>query len=132
MNREPLGIYLNIPDDELCVDLWSTKSQKIKEQSRYLLSTNILNYSVIQSFAIALRPIEMSIIKNIRGSGIYLYDTANINNLKIKNEYNNRIRYSMRINISTRFFYHVLSTWIINITRTIKYKCVKLFKIWRM
>lgn len=44
--------------------------------TRYLLSTKILPFKVEKSFGISFRPIDMNVIQNIAGEGIYLYDCS--------------------------------------------------------
>lgn len=73
MNRQYLGKFLGISDKELTIDFYQTK--KI-DSTRYILSTRQLQYRIIKSFQLSLRPIEASIIMDIFGEGIYLYDTS--------------------------------------------------------
>ena len=73
MNREHLGRYISVPDDQLTVDFWGTK--RSEDYRRYVLTTKPLNHSVVKSFALALRPIELSVINALPGNGIWLYDT---------------------------------------------------------
>lgn len=80
-NREKLGKYLNIADKDLCVDFWGTKQNKGK---RYLISLKNLDYKIINSYSLSLRPIELSIINNLQGDGIYLYDTSVVKKNKNK------------------------------------------------
>lgn len=74
MDREGLGDYLGIPDEELCVDFWGTKTKRLYK--RYLLSLENKKYYIKSEYAFSLRPIELSVICNIKGRGIYLYDTS--------------------------------------------------------
>lgn len=69
-----LGVYLQLPDDELCVDLFSDKPQCLYR--RYLLSNRPLPYQVVRSFALQLRPVEMNIIHERAGNELRLYDTT--------------------------------------------------------
>ena len=127
MNRENLGKYLDISNNDLCVDFWSTKGIKLKEDKRYLLTTDILNYPIINSYELALRPIEMSVIKDIKGAGIYLYDTATIEaDKKIDTNYDLMIRYSTRMSISYRLLLYSIKSVISNIMEKIsrKMKCI--------
>jgi hypothetical protein len=43
---------------------------------RYLLTTDALNYKVIKSYGLLLRPIDANVVLDIPGTGIYLYDTS--------------------------------------------------------
>lgn len=43
--------------------------------NRYVLTTLVLPYKIINSYGLVLRPIEMNIIKAVQGNDIYLYDT---------------------------------------------------------
>ncbi|MFJ5747619.1 glycosyltransferase family A protein [Peribacillus frigoritolerans] len=69
--REDLAQYLNLESEDLCVDLYGTKSNA----KRYLLTTRILDYKIINSFGMKLRPQELNVIMKIEGKEIHLYDT---------------------------------------------------------
>ena len=68
-----LAAYLSVDDKELCVDLYGMKHPCLYH--RYLLSTQSHPNRVVRSFALELRPIEMNIIQDRQGQGIWLYDT---------------------------------------------------------
>jgi hypothetical protein len=70
---ENLGNYLNIENNDLCVDLYGIKP--FKNKSRYLISISALPYRVVKSFGLSMRPHEANIIFNIPGEIIFLYDT---------------------------------------------------------
>lgn len=72
MDRMGLGKFLGIEERDLCIDFWNTKSSYIYR--RFLLSTQKMDYKIVKQFSLSLRPIELSVIQNIYGSGIYLYD----------------------------------------------------------
>lgn len=55
--------------------------------TRYLLTTKILNCDIKKSWNFGVTPYELSIYKNIQGKGIYLYDLFVKNNHK-KSKYN--------------------------------------------
>lgn len=44
-------------------------------RKRYFVSTQKLDYKILQSYAFQLRPAEMNVLVGIPGEGIYLYDT---------------------------------------------------------
>lgn len=64
--------FLKLNSDECILDLYGTIN--ILENKRYCLSTKILNYKVVDSFALDYRPIELNIFNHQKGAGIYLYD----------------------------------------------------------
>ena len=73
MNRIGLNKYLGIDDaNDVKIDFYGTNRLL---GYRYLLSTAKLDYQIIKSYELSFRPIEYSIIHNIEGKGIYLYDT---------------------------------------------------------
>lgn len=74
LNNEALYNILNFTKNQLAINLYS--NEDISSKKRYLLTTKILNYKVINSYGLRLRPIELNIIQNIEGSDIYLYDTT--------------------------------------------------------
>ena len=69
-----LGKYLDIAEEELCVDLFSEKPSGLFR--RYVLTNRLLPYKVARSFALQLRPVEMNIICGREGSELFLYDTS--------------------------------------------------------
>lgn len=64
----------NIAEEEITVDLNATRKRRIK--TRYILTTKMMKYDVVQKFGLQLRPIEMNVIYGIRGDSIMLYDTS--------------------------------------------------------
>ncbi len=70
----PIGLedYLQVPQNDLCVDLFSTRPNN--RNCRYILTTDILPFRVVRTFGLKTRPIETNVIDNIAGVGIYLYD----------------------------------------------------------
>ena len=72
---------LGLKRDELTLDLYGMQNQS-KYLKKYLLTTSILPYNTIKSFALAMRPMELNIINRIEGRGIYLYDLSVRKNAK--------------------------------------------------
>lgn len=68
-----LSSYLAVEEKDLCVDFYGQKHPSLYR--RYLLSTQCLPFRVVRAFALELRPIEMNIIQERDGQGIWLYDT---------------------------------------------------------
>jgi len=66
--------WLNLSPDELCLDLYGFNPNNFNK--RYVVSTRILPYKILKSYALNMRPIELNIKNNIYGEGIYLYDTS--------------------------------------------------------
>jgi len=69
-----LAKYLDVADDELCVDLFSEKPSCLFR--RYLLSNRPLPFKVVKSYALHLRPVEMNVMCNRTGNELWLYDTT--------------------------------------------------------
>lgn len=94
MEREYLGKYLQIPEEELTTSLWGIKP--LKYAKRYILTTKNLPYKIIKSFSLSLRPIELSVMENIEGNGIYLYDSTIDDKCKEKSHDYELLLYSIR------------------------------------
>ncbi|MDY0016226.1 MAG: glycosyltransferase family A protein [Candidatus Delongbacteria bacterium] len=62
-----------ISEDNLCVDLYSRKENNNK--CRYILTRKRLNYNIVKSYGLHMRPHENNIIYKISGNDIFLYDT---------------------------------------------------------
>ncbi len=97
MEREGLGKYIGIEDSELTIDLWGNKPKKYYK--KYVLTIENLPYEQIETYALSLRPIELSVILKQEGNEIKLYDTSK-ESLKKKNINADfyRYRYSIRSN----------------------------------
>lgn len=87
--RIGLGKYLNIDDNNLIVDLYATKNEKLAA-GKYLLSSKQLNYRIINRFGLQMRPHESNIEYMIQGNHFYLYDMSKSN--KNANEKYNLIK----------------------------------------
>lgn len=72
---EPIGLgkYLGVEEEELTCDLWGRKQPG--SYKRYLLTCQEKSFDVIKKFSMNMKPMELNIICQISGSGIYLYDT---------------------------------------------------------
>ena len=65
---------IGVDIEDICVDLNGTRVET--PNKRYWLTTQIKEYKIINSYAIEMRPIELNVINNVHGAGIYLYDTS--------------------------------------------------------
>lgn len=72
-NPKFLADYLHIVSSELTVDLYG--NTPLQYSRNYLLSTRALPFKVLRQFSLELHPMEMNIIQQREGNGIWLYDT---------------------------------------------------------
>lgn len=86
--NELLYKTLNLSQDNLCIDIYGEKRNR--ENKHFYLTTELLNYKIINSYGLLLKPIEMNVIYNIPGYDIFLYDSTSTvnNNFKRNNKYN--------------------------------------------
>lgn len=91
--RIGLGKYLSIPESELCVDLYGSKNHF--SDKKYLLTTNLYKYNAINNYDISLRPHESSVINEVYGEGITLYEIDG-----------SRKRYCNNLSETKRYMYH--------------------------
>ena len=75
-----LAKYLALTSSDLTIDL-SGYHDKI--ETRFLLSSRILNFKIIRSFAKSLKPIDANIKYNLPGNDFFLYDTSG----EVQNKY---------------------------------------------
>ena len=77
---ESLTLYYyfeeKLSKNSITIDLNNTKKDPFN--NKYLLSTKILNYKILESYSLKLKPIEMNIIYNIKGNDIFLYDLSTV------------------------------------------------------
>lgn len=66
---------LPVPQSETTLDLYGSHIEE-GTTKRYLLSTMILPYKTVKSYPLSLKPIELNILANLEGSGIFLYDLS--------------------------------------------------------
>lgn len=78
--------WLGINKKDICLDFYGFHNNN--NGCKFMLSTRILPYKIIKSFALNMRPIELNVKYNIEGNGIYLYDTLGETYVK-KGKYTN-------------------------------------------
>ena len=64
---------LGISKQDVSLDLYGQRLLDGKI-SKYILTTQKLNCKLVKSFGLTMRPIELNILENIPGSGIFLYE----------------------------------------------------------
>jgi len=74
-NNEKVPQWIGLDREDLCVDLYGIHDNPGK---RYLLSTRVYPYSLKDSFALNMRPIELNVKNRIKGKDIFLYDTESV------------------------------------------------------
>lgn len=80
---------------DVCIDLNEIPTEERDILSnKYVLTTRKLNYEIVDSYALELRPIEINVLENIKGNGIFLYNTSQITR---NNKYSilNRLEYEL-------------------------------------
>ncbi len=122
MEREGLGHYLGIADNELSVCLWGTRPNCTYK--RYVLTVDDLPYVCIKSFGLSLRPAEINVMYGFKGKDIKLYDTQKAEE-KGKSKVNDFLRYKYSVRSSDyrtlmRFSIRMLSLAFGDIKRKIK------------
>lgn len=64
---------LGLDESELTIDLYGQK----KSFKKFLLTSKQLDFEIIESYALRLRPHELNVILNLSGDDIFLYNTNN-------------------------------------------------------
>ncbi len=112
--REGLAQYLNVSEEELCVDLYGTKHARTR--NRYVLSMEELPYQKVKMFALNMRPHEDNIIYNVQGEDIYLYDTFKSAQVNKKKKYI-KVAYYYNMTASLKQLWNYMWMRIINTIR---------------
>lgn len=86
---------LGISPSELVLDLADNK--KDYADKKFLLTTKKLNYRIVKSFSLDFRPIELNIMINNQGKGIYLYDLSEHKRNREKSNIISLVSYKYRI-----------------------------------
>ncbi|MDP5230860.1 MAG: glycosyltransferase [Cellulophaga sp.] len=68
-----LSEILGVESSELTIDLYGSK-QNVK--TKLWLSSKIVDFKIIQSFAKSLKPMDVNILEGIVGKELFLYDTS--------------------------------------------------------
>lgn len=73
--QQNISLYekIGLTKEELSLDLYGQKLSDGKS-AKYILSTQQLDMKVVKSYALKMRPIELNILEDISGNGIYLYE----------------------------------------------------------
>ncbi len=75
---------MGLKSKELTVDLYGYKEPG---KTRFLLTSQILNYKIIKGFSKSLKPIDANITSHILGNDLFLYDTTvRLSNTKRRNK----------------------------------------------
>lgn len=100
---ENINLYndLGINSDLIEIDLYGTKSNFNKKQ--FLLTTKQLDFKIIKTYGLQLKPWELNIKYNVDGKEIFLYDTSIVSkNKKDKNNMVKHLSYDIRGELISR------------------------------
>lgn len=93
--------HLHFSQENLCVDLYGLKN--INPKKRFILSTQLLDYKIVKSYAISYKPLIENVYQEMDGKGIYLYDTSEIVKNESKNNRTHLMLYYFNISNIVRF-----------------------------
>ena len=85
---------LNISEDDLLLDL--NRIHRSSCGKRFWLTTSKLDFKIVKTFGLELRPIELNVTENIQGNEIFLYDTTIIIKNTLKGEFS-LVKYNRRV-----------------------------------
>lgn len=103
-NNKSLYKILKIEEANLCLDLYQFNTNVLNK--RYMLSTRILDYKIMKSFGLFLHPIELNVMNDVPGEGLFLYDTKKKYSNNSSYDKNNYVRYYLRaFNTKVLFIY---------------------------
>lgn len=71
--NEELYNAVNLTEDQLCIDFYGQKRNR--ENKRYWLTTQHLQYKIVSSYDLSYKPYELNILCNYKGQELFLYDT---------------------------------------------------------
>ncbi len=71
-NNLSLLKWLDVTPENVTLDVYGFQRESTKH---YILSTRKLPYKILRTFALNMRPIELNVKYDIKGKGLYLYDT---------------------------------------------------------
>lgn len=69
-----LAERFGISEKEICIDLYALAKRQYGDK-RYILTTRKLDYKILESYDLNMRPHDINVLSGIGGKGIFLYDT---------------------------------------------------------
>lgn len=95
--NKSLSRYLpqDVVKDGVTVNLSGYNRNLDADENRYILTTNSMDYKIVKSYGLFLRPIDDNVIQDMPGGEIFLYDT-NEQGQKPDRVQNRFIRYEIR------------------------------------
>jgi len=98
---ERIGFDETIGLDDVTIDIYGMKN---KFKTRYVLSSQKLDYNCIKSYGLSLRPHENNVIYSIPGEMIFLYDTQ----INQKNSFKKISKRKLRVE-RFKYYYNLYS-----------------------
>lgn len=106
LNRETIG---GISTKDISVDLYGSK---ININKRYLLTTKVHPYLIVQKYGLCLKPQEENVLRDIEGDDIFLYDTSCSSNNRLADNKVTVFRYRFDLYEHTRCLVCcIVDTW---------------------
>ena len=72
--NEAIYEHLDLSSSELSIDYYGHNTNI--QNRRYILSFRALPYKIIRSFGLSMYPIEVNVLMDIEGKGLFLYDST--------------------------------------------------------
>ena len=113
-------------ENDVCMDLYGKKRNY--DGFRYVISSKILDYCVVDSFDLALRPHEENILHAIKGSFFYKYDLQSPEKNRRRRDGEKVFEYYHYLTFSAATDQMLLKTLLKAIFRRLKKKIKKLFR----
>lgn len=88
-----------IDDSNLCIDLYGTKLSNAGK--RYILTVKEMDYDLLSTYGLKMRPHEANIIYNVEGQDIFLYDLKTTKNISLEG----------RVDYKTILSYYTTFSW---------------------
>lgn len=90
-------------NNNIISDFYGKKQKEyIESKSGYLLSTNIYDYKILNSYGLQMYPYEMNLINKIEGEDIYLYNKDIKEKNKCKYKKDKLIRYIYKLDLLSK------------------------------
>ena len=110
-------------DEKIESDIYANKNIVCLNESKYLLSTRIYNYKILEKYGLQMYPYEQNIIYNIEGNDIFLYDLSKKEKNKIKKSDFILHRYLYKLDLlSKKDIIKIMKYFLQNVWESIKRK----------
>lgn len=94
-NNIELVRWVGLNEEDIDIDVYGLREKN--QSKRFLLTSKVLPFKVVKTYALHFRPIELNVKYGLEGTGLFLYDTSEVHSGKKSARFSNEmIDYSLQ------------------------------------